>query len=88
MVLFSLIAMPVLFIPPHGVWTIGALTAGIILARRRWSERSTLISLHGSCPKCKAPLSVKSGPLREPHPVTCDQCHHMGSLEVLNLEFS
>lgn len=88
LVLFSVIASFAIFIPPHGVWTIGALTGGFILARRRWLERFTLHSVNGSCPKCKITLSVKSGPLRYPHPIACDGCHHTGSLELPQLEVS
>ncbi|GIT52203.1 MAG: hypothetical protein Ct9H300mP15_24160 [Gemmatimonadota bacterium] len=87
-VLSSVIASFAFFIPPHGVWTIGALTGGVILARRRWLERFTLYSVQGTCPKCEAMLSVKSGPLRTPHPIACDGCHHMASLEFPDLEFS
>ena len=88
LVLLSVIASFAIFIPPHGVWTIGALTGGLILARRRWLERFTLHSVSGSCPKCKIMLSVKSGPLRDPHPIACDGCHHTGSLELPHLGLS
>ena len=87
-VLFSVIAGVLIFIPPHGVWTIGALVGGLILGRRRWSERVTLQSLQGTCPKCKTSLSVKSGPLRIPHPINCDGCHHMASLELPNFKLN
>jgi hypothetical protein len=88
LVLFSVIASFAIFIPPHGVWTIGALTVAFILARKRWLERFTLHSVNGSCPKCKIRLSVKSGSLRCPHPIACDGCHHTGSLELPQLEVS
>ena len=61
---------------------IGALTAGIILARRRMMERFTLISLECTCPKCDAPIKVKRTRLRIPHPLTCQACHHQASLKV------
>lgn len=79
--IFVLIAPVMAIVPPHAPWLIGALTAGIILARRRMIERFTLISLEGTCPKCEAPINVKRTRLRIPHPLTCQACHHQASLK-------
>jgi hypothetical protein len=77
---FVVVAPFVALVPPHAPWAIGALAAGGILARRRWGERFTLERIEGSCPKCCAPLAVKAGRLKLPHPVSCDACHHQTAL--------
>ena len=77
---FVVIAPFTALVPPHAPWLIGSLAAGVILARRRWTERFTLERADGACPKCGAPLRVKSGRLRLPHPVACDACHHQTAL--------
>ena len=79
---FLVVAPIVALVPPHAPWGIGALVTGLVLARRRLAERVTLVSLSGLCPKCEAELAVKTGRLREPHPITCDGCHHVSSLKV------
>ena len=80
--IFVVIAPIMAIVPPHAPWGIGALAAGIILARRRMIERFTLIALEGTCPKCDAPLRAKRTRLRTPHPLTCEACHHQASLKV------
>ena len=80
--IFLVIAPMMAIVPPHAPWLIGALTAGIILTRRRLIERFTLISLEGTCPKCDATIDVKRTRLRIPHPLTCQSCHHQASLKV------
>lgn len=78
-----LVAAPLAaIVPPHAPWAIGALATGGILARRRWRERFTLEGVDGPCPKCGAPLSVKAGRLRLPHPVACESCHHQSALRI------
>jgi hypothetical protein len=77
----SVVVAPfVALFPPHAIWPIGALIAGAVLARRRLSERFTLLTLEGLCPKCGKALQMKRGRLRDPHPLPCDGCHHEGSL--------
>ena len=78
--LFVVVAPLVAIVPPHAPWAIGALATGLILARRRWSERLTLERVDGSCPRCGAPLVVKAGRLELPHPVSCDACHYQSAL--------
>lgn len=69
-------------VPPHAPWPIGMLGVGAILARRRWTERFTLMTVAGSCPKCGSPFDIKSGRLREPHPLPCEVCHHESRLHL------
>ena len=76
------IAPFVALLPPHAIWPIGALVTGCVLARRRLSERFTLLGIEGSCPKCGSPIQVKSGRLRVPHSLPCEVCHHESSLEL------
>lgn len=80
--IFLVVAPVVTVVPPHAPWLIGALVAGGVLARRRWSERYTLEAVKGVCPKCGAGLSVKRGRLKMPHPVPCEACHHEVSLRL------
>jgi len=77
-----LVAPVVAAVPPHAPWVIGALAGGAILARRRLSERYTVVSVEGTCPKCGAPLQVKSGRLRTPHPLPCETCHLESTLRL------
>jgi hypothetical protein len=77
---FLVVAPVVMIVPPHAPWAIGALASGGILARRRWIEHFTLERVQGTCPKCGAELHVKPGRLRTPHPITCEVCHHQGSI--------
>lgn len=78
--IFVVVAPFVAIVPPHAPWAIGALATGLILARRRWSERCTLERIRGACPKCGEPLAVKAGRLRTPHSVACERCHHQTEL--------
>jgi hypothetical protein len=80
--IFLVIAPVVAIIPPHAPWGIGALAAGVILARRRMIECFTLIDLDGTCPKCDQALRVKQTRLRTPHAITCEGCHHQASLKL------
>ena len=79
--IFLVIAPVAAIVPPHAPWGIGALAAGVILARRRMIERFTLIALEATCPKCGAPLRVKRTRLRTPHAISCEVCHHQSSLK-------
>lgn len=79
---FVVVAPFLAIFPPHAVWFIGALSAGGLLARRRYVERYTLVEVEARCPKCDAPLSVKPSRLRVPHPLPCDVCHHESSLRL------
>ncbi len=79
---FLVIAPVVAILPPHAPWPIGALAVGVLLARRRLSERYTLLALQGPCPKCAHPLAAKRSRLRRPHPLTCEACHHECRLDL------
>lgn len=69
-------------VPPHAPWVIGALAAGAILARRRWTEHFTVLSIEGDCPKCSKPIQTKGGRLRRPHPLPCEECHLDSTLQL------
>lgn len=79
---FVLVAPFVAIFPPHAVWLLGALATGGVLARRRYIERYTLVSVDGRCPKCQRELTVKRGRLKLPHPLPCEGCHHEPALRV------
>ena len=80
--MFAVVAPFVAVFPPHAVWFLGALTAGGVMARRRYIERFTLVSVEGRCPKCEGELMVKRGRLKEPHPLPCEGCNHEPALRV------
>lgn len=69
-------------VPPHAPWLIGALSLGAILARRRWTERFTLVGFEGRCPKCAGEFHIKAGRLRRPHGLACETCHHQSRLQL------
>lgn len=78
-----LVAPVVALVPPHVPWALGALGGGVILARRRWAERYTILALTGSCPRCGGELSVRGVVrLRRPHPLGCEACGHEPVLHV------
>lgn len=71
-------------VPPHVPWALGVVGVAAWLARRRWREHATLLGVEGPCPRCGAALAVASPtPLRHPHRVPCETCHHEVSLEVV-----
>lgn len=76
------VAPVVAVLPPHAPWVIGALASGAILARRRWTEHFTVLSLEGACPKCSEPIRAKAGRLRKPHPLPCEGCHMDSTLRL------
>lgn len=79
----SLVVAPVVaVVPPHAPWAIGALAAGAYFARRRWTETHTLAAVEGVCPKCGASFDTKPSRLRRPHPLECEQCHHVSELRI------
>jgi len=64
-------------IPPHAPWLAGAVTAAVVLGRRRWTERFTIMAFNSPCPRCGHGLELGPGTrLRTPHPVSCDGCGH------------
>lgn len=80
----ALLVAPVVFIlPPHVPWALAALAAGAFIARRRWTERFTIRSLEGECPRCGAAIMATEGErLRVPHTLSCEGCNHECTLEV------
>lgn len=83
-IVVGLLLAPVLFIvPPHVPWALGTLGVGILLAVRKWRERFTLTTLDVPCPHCGETLRLgQPTALRQPHPLTCDACHHHITLAI------
>ncbi len=79
----ALLVAPVMgLIPPHVPWVLGALTGGGLLARRRWTERFTVMGVEGTCPRCGAAVKAANGRLRSPHPAVCEACHFEASVQI------
>ena len=77
------IAPVVALLPPHAVWLIGAVATGAYLAWRSFNTRYSVVALDGRCPKCNASLTLKAGiRLREPHPISCQDCSHELALTI------
>lgn len=65
----------VAFIPPHIPWVLLVLFLGAYRAWGRWNEHLTLLSLHGTCPKCGTEQDFnETGSMRIPHKVRCKGC--------------
>jgi hypothetical protein len=65
----------VVFIPPHFPWPIVVLAVAFIRAFGHMREYRTLLSLHGSCPKCGTEQDfTELGRMGNPHKVTCANC--------------
>ena len=70
-----LLAPVAFFIPPHLPWVLLVLGAGGVRAFARIREHRTLVSLHGTCPRCGAEQEfTELGRMREPHMVQCAHC--------------
>lgn len=79
-----MVATPlVALVPPHAPWAIGAVVVSLLLARRAYGERITLVDLDGRCPRCGTTIEVDSpSGLRDPHPLSCEGCNHEPSLRL------
>ena len=77
-VALTAVLAPVAFlVPPHAPWGVGALAGGLFLARRRWTERFTIESFAGTCPRCGRALTLAKGSrMLVPHSLPCHGCHH------------
>ena len=74
-------AGPLALLPPHTVWSIGALIFGFVVARNRWAENQTVAVLELECPRCGAAREGRAGVrLKVPHPVECEACGHTGQV--------
>jgi hypothetical protein len=80
----SWVLMPVLFfIPPHFLWPLVSLIAGILLARRYWRGEYYVTSFEGACPRCDTAIEIKPGTrIRSRQSVECFGCHRQPELVV------
>lgn len=79
--MIALLVAPLLgLVPPHAPWAFGALVGGGLLARRRWTERFTVLGVEGTCPRCGGAVVASLGRLTSPLPVVCAECHHEASV--------
>jgi hypothetical protein len=83
MVAGILIAPFVFLIPPHAEWVMLSVATGMYWARKNWIAEYVVSSFEGVCPRCHAPVAIKSGTtLRFPHGVVCYACHQHPVLEA------
>ena len=65
----------VAIIPPHIPWAAATLIGGIVIARNRFREHRTLMSVQGTCPRCSGHIEqTPHRRLNRPHTVTCGEC--------------
>lgn len=68
-------APAVFFLPLHFPWPVLSVGIGFYVARSRWTERHTLLSVSGPCPACGADVRLeKPVRLEEPHVLHCGGC--------------
>ena len=74
--------MPLLFlVPPHFLWPLLSLGAGVFLAWRFWRGAYTVVEFDGQCPRCEAPLELAAGSrIRPRHTLECYGCHRQPEL--------
>ncbi len=70
------LAPAVFFIPPHVVWPVLVVAAGLYVGWREWRGEYVVHSFEGSCPRCGEVLTVKDGArIRDGQRVECYSCH-------------
>lgn len=76
-----LIALCVVFIPPHLPWLITAFLAGPLLAYLASRESARVHEQQISCPDCGAQVPVEEQPASWPLGARCRQCLNIFSIE-------
>lgn len=70
-----LLAPVVFWLPPHVPWVLLVLAVGAMRAMNRFREYRTLVSLHGTCPRCGTEQDFgETGRMKQPHAVHCAGC--------------
>ena len=74
--LLLLLLVPIVaFIPPHIPWVVVVIGLAFYRAFNHNREYRTLVSLHGTCPKCGAEQDFgELGRMGNPHKVHCASC--------------
>ena len=81
--LWLLLAPVAFFIPPHIPWVLLVIGLGLIRAFNKAREYRTLVSLHGTCPKCGTEQDfTELGRMGNPHKVQCSSCRWTLTAEV------
>lgn len=77
-------AAPALFfLPLHFPWPVASIGIGFYIARSRWKEERTLLSVSGPCPACGEGVVLdKPGRLRAPHVLHCGGCGRTVTLHL------
>jgi hypothetical protein len=83
MVAAVVVSPAVLLVPPHIIWPIIALGAGIYFARRTWKGEYVVTSFEGNCPRCGEPLELDEGTrIQSREILECFNCHREPELVV------
>ena len=74
--------MPVVFfIPPHLLWPIVVLAAGVYFAHKYWKGEYYVSTFEGACPRCDTELDLKPGSrIRSRQTLECYGCHRQPEL--------
>ena len=82
--LLLLLLVPIVaFIPPHIPWVLGVIGLAFYRAFNHNREYATLLSLHGTCPKCGTEQDfTELGRMGNPHKVTCANCKWDSHVQV------
>jgi hypothetical protein len=80
----ALVLMPVVFVvPPHFLWPLVALVAGLYFARKVWVGEYVVRSFEGACPRCGEALTLEPGTrIRSRERIECYGCHREPELVV------
>ena len=73
-------------VPPHLPWAAAALIGGGVIARNRWREHYTLLSLAGTCPRCAG--TIEQQPQRRLAAVPTVTCGHCGETVLLEVDLT
>ena len=63
-----LLALPLVVIPPHFPWLLGALTAALVMGIVRWRDADSLLELDAPCPSCMSMRKVISSAISSANP--------------------
>lgn len=78
----AILIMPVVFfLPPHFLWPLVSLAAGLFFAYRFYTGEYYVVGFKGECPRCGTAIQMRHGTrIRGRHVVDCLGCHRKPEL--------